>query len=834
MNKNKIAGLVLAGAIISGASTGATSSIIRPQTKVKNSTKNEKLLVSGQSIDMDATAVVVNGDNSLILTNEVNGSIVSYLSAGEMLHITAKEGNYYKVKVKETGAIGFISAKNVQLILNGNTSNFVSLNEFGHVINVSSEVHLRGKATLDSNIIGFLKNGDNFKIIGKEGQWYKVDSNGHIGFIFEEYVGTTTNKTLHAVTTEKAKTITTTTISDNTTYHNTSNNNAKKSNASIISKSVENNTENTKEKIATKNSSNNNLKVSATPKENINKVATKKPLGNPDKKINNKQIISKTGNATIVFINSKTGIPVANTSVNIDGKIFLTNSKGEISLIKLKTGQTILNIEANNFNTTTLTMNVESNKTLDVSVKLTPDNGTALLTFINDDHSRAIANINVLIDGASYTTNSKGEVLITNLTPGNHILTVSAKGFNDTTVKVNINSDGKIIGNVSLYPKVKLPIYNNLNVIMPVNNNLNTKETIRKNIKLESSNNLAKINGDKLTTSDTDNINNSSTTNSNDVSKNTSSQKKEKQVINTKNELEKTNGSNNTKAKTTKIEKNSNNNIVSNNQHISDDTNKINTVKPIINNNNNKTNNSIVTKNSDHTENNNTISKASNHTADNNNGKVTGNTSNLNNNKDNKQNTDNNNNNNGKILNHVVDNNNINNNNGSRSINHNTSTTNSKTINHSDKSADDNHNKEVINNQPINNNNNKVINNTHQSKAALQQAIVNYAEQFLGRPYVWGATGPNAFDCSGLTSYVYRHFGYNIGRTTYQQIDDGTPVALNDLQPGDLLFFGNPSAPDHVVMYIGNHQYIQAPQPGQNVDISSWNWGGIVAARRIV
>ncbi|MGL4992044.1 MAG: NlpC/P60 family protein [Sarcina sp.] len=123
---------------------------------------------------------------------------------------------------------------------------------------------------------------------------------------------------------------------------------------------------------------------------------------------------------------------------------------------------------------------------------------------------------------------------------------------------------------------------------------------------------------------------------------------------------------------------------------------------------------------------------------------------------------------------------------------------------------------------------------TVQSGNVTGQDIVSYAENFLGRPYVWGATGPNAFDCSGLTSYVYSHFGYNIGDSTYTQIDEGTPVSLNNLQAGDLIFWGDPSAPYHVAIYIGGGEYIQAPRTGYNVDISSWNLNNVSAARRIL
>lgn len=97
-------------------------------------------------------------------------------------------------------------------------------------------------------------------------------------------------------------------------------------------------------------------------------------------------------------------------------------------------------------------------------------------------------------------------------------------------------------------------------------------------------------------------------------------------------------------------------------------------------------------------------------------------------------------------------------------------------------------------------------------------AIISLAKQQLGKPYVWGASGSNAFDCSGLTSYVYSHAaGKNIGRTTYQQLNAGQRVSVKNLQPGDLVFWGN----CHVGIYIGNNQYIHAPQPGESVKVAS-------------
>lgn len=109
-------------------------------------------------------------------------------------------------------------------------------------------------------------------------------------------------------------------------------------------------------------------------------------------------------------------------------------------------------------------------------------------------------------------------------------------------------------------------------------------------------------------------------------------------------------------------------------------------------------------------------------------------------------------------------------------------------------------------------------------------AIVNYAYQLIGKPYVFGATGPDAFDCSGFTSYVYRNAaGIEITRTTYSQLGVGTPVSYDELQPGDLVFtYGQ----DHVGIYVGNGQYIHAPQPGDYVKVSPIQ--SFYAARRVI
>jgi peptidoglycan DL-endopeptidase CwlO len=98
-------------------------------------------------------------------------------------------------------------------------------------------------------------------------------------------------------------------------------------------------------------------------------------------------------------------------------------------------------------------------------------------------------------------------------------------------------------------------------------------------------------------------------------------------------------------------------------------------------------------------------------------------------------------------------------------------------------------------------------------------AVVAYASNFIGTPYAWGGNGPDTFDCSGFTSYVFRHFGISLPRTASGQQGVGVSVAKSDLQPGDLVFFGSPA--HHVGIYVGNGCYIHSPKTGDVVKISS-------------
>ena len=108
------------------------------------------------------------------------------------------------------------------------------------------------------------------------------------------------------------------------------------------------------------------------------------------------------------------------------------------------------------------------------------------------------------------------------------------------------------------------------------------------------------------------------------------------------------------------------------------------------------------------------------------------------------------------------------------------------------------------------------------SISAKRQSVLNYAAQFLGVPYVYGGSTPSGFDCSGLTSYVFKNTVGSIPRVAQAQYDATTRVSRDDLLPGDLVFFGSSaSSISHVGIYVGSNQFIHAPSTGDVVKYSS-------------
>lgn len=100
-------------------------------------------------------------------------------------------------------------------------------------------------------------------------------------------------------------------------------------------------------------------------------------------------------------------------------------------------------------------------------------------------------------------------------------------------------------------------------------------------------------------------------------------------------------------------------------------------------------------------------------------------------------------------------------------------------------------------------------------------SIAGNAAKYLGVPYVYGGTSPAGFDCSGLIYYAAKEAGISLPRTSQAQSTLGSYVSVSDLQAGDLVFWGSVGNAYHVGVYIGNGQYIHAPEPGQNVTVQS-------------
>jgi len=120
---------------------------------------------------------------------------------------------------------------------------------------------------------------------------------------------------------------------------------------------------------------------------------------------------------------------------------------------------------------------------------------------------------------------------------------------------------------------------------------------------------------------------------------------------------------------------------------------------------------------------------------------------------------------------------------------------------------------------------------TATSSLPARASVVRIALSRLGRPYRYGAAGPSAFDCSGLTQWAYRQVGVRLPRTSRAQSQVGRPVSRAELQPGDLVFFYHPVS--HVAIYIGEGKIVHASTSGSPVKVSNLSGRAFNSARRI-
>lgn len=123
-----------------------------------------------------------------------------------------------------------------------------------------------------------------------------------------------------------------------------------------------------------------------------------------------------------------------------------------------------------------------------------------------------------------------------------------------------------------------------------------------------------------------------------------------------------------------------------------------------------------------------------------------------------------------------------------------------------------------------------------QGVSDVRVELVEYAKQFVGNPYVWGGTSlTKGADCSGFVLSVFKKFGVTLPHSSASQASQGTKISASELQPGDLVFYGNSSGRiNHVAIYIGGGQVIHASSPSTGIKISKYNYRTPVKYRSIL
>ncbi len=190
--RNKILVGILAVSLI-----GAGGVFLSSNAAISNNTIGINKTVLAGILNNDGNkACVINGNANLVLhTSASNSNIQSYISVGEMLTINSYSNGYYNVTVQETGATGYIASSNMQKIVSGVGYDLTSLSGTGYVTNVSTVVNLRENATMNSETLAKLKNNTSVTLLGKQGDWYKVNDNGTTGYIYGEYIAIANSNT---------------------------------------------------------------------------------------------------------------------------------------------------------------------------------------------------------------------------------------------------------------------------------------------------------------------------------------------------------------------------------------------------------------------------------------------------------------------------------------------------------------------------------------------------------------------------------------------------------------------------------------------------------------
>lgn len=121
------------------------------------------------------------------------------------------------------------------------------------------------------------------------------------------------------------------------------------------------------------------------------------------------------------------------------------------------------------------------------------------------------------------------------------------------------------------------------------------------------------------------------------------------------------------------------------------------------------------------------------------------------------------------------------------------------------------------------------------SNPTLGREVVEFAKQFVGNPYVYGGTSlTNGADCSGFVQSVLANFGISVNRSSYDQVNNGVAVSLDNIQPGDIVLYGYNGQISHSSLYIGNNQIVHAMNSDSGIVISNYTIMPIIAVRRVL
>ncbi|MGL4989898.1 MAG: SH3 domain-containing protein [Sarcina sp.] len=293
MSKNKLIAIITCGALFVGSISA--SAIITDNTNTNIKEINNQILLSAPTSNNQGVVINTNQSPLVLYTQpNTNSSVADYLSIGEMLtYQTTSNPNFYKVTVQETGDTGYISSNNIQIIASGVNQGFNPLSEQGQVINVTSNVKLRSQPDMQGSVLATYKNNANINILGKQGQWYKVEIGNQTGYIYQEYVGL-----------------------DNSTVNNSPNNNTTPNSSS-------------------NNNANNNATHNATPNSSLNNNATTN-----NNNANNNTTSSNNTNPKIKNV-KQSSATFSMATINKSCDLYEGPNKNYGPSLKLTKGQTI-------------------------------------------------------------------------------------------------------------------------------------------------------------------------------------------------------------------------------------------------------------------------------------------------------------------------------------------------------------------------------------------------------------------------------------------------------------------------------------------------------------